>query len=1261
MGVIGSPPLAGAQGLASLDAPLGARLAPLGGRLAAVVVACLLAVPTLAAATPAAPPCTDFAACEAACKDGAGSGPACTAVADALMTGKRVLPDRKRAATLYKAACKLPADGEPPAADGDPAACMALADLTKAGWLFDVEKDPALHRTLVDRAVVLSASRCTEADPSGCAVAARAAQSKLALAPPGAVDPGAAQKLAELGCSKASDLAACSMLFKIAASQDKPSEAQRVRGVAHAGIADACVKGNGLACSATPVREPRVRAAIEKHCADGNVDACGVLQIQLVGEHRKDAEKQKAAAAELVKLCAGDGFYLCAAVAERLLEEKEKVGFVPDHPNGIAIATRRCELGDRDACRALHDAYSPTGPATLRDAAKSRQWGERACILTSPDLRCRVCDLEPTVPECQRRAAFVEHERCHDGVVGACELVGGRFRDGTGVDKDVTRAAKYLRRGCDAAEKSACVALDELCLAEPALADDVCHQALIHTDLFYEAEYQLENRGAAGLVDPNAPPAAGGSTVTVAGTTTSSAGIELRRGKLDADLVVDIVLDRARQAAIKLVVDELVSAEDRARYRYLADLLDQGARLLADPSTLRREKFQDLGMTVVRAFVASNLIDSLYPTADELVKAPAIGPIVKGQLDLVAGEELPPVVHGYLVDVAYRWLGETRLFGRNPSQDAEVPPCPWTECAGATLCTALAERATVERALRVDKVLDGVRLAKALREIGFDELRRLIEAVSRSRAIADLGKTPGLNLAAWRSELVAGTRERVSVLRGQIADLRALLRPAAYADNGPDAAALGLRAVGARAALDSKAIRLVIGSSNASYTMRLVTMIERAAPKEKDKDKAGPPGPPAPPSGPAPAGPRNTPVVVTPPATDAETLGKLRKDSTTLLTTWGAKELAELGKKLDRVEANLDALPPTVDQLETAIADVNAVFARFPRPDGSVSLDVGILPLYAIGDLTRNLRTAVTTLATLETQLHRVYPGEIQAQLKFARSATVRLLGFLDLMERVARSSRLTQTCGDVVGALGTLGSFRAGEFTAPLYDVLEPVLGAIKTHEPMSLDMLFAVIARVRLDTLVGSLQGSGNACKDDGGVDCWTVKLIHALQESVEREGDLIRVDGGKFAQRLARHGDDFRRKHEWRGYFHLTVGFGGMLSDPVGDAGSARRTVPLISEQVGFGWASPSFFGDRLTFKIGAAASGLLYRAVLDSEESDAIMVHPILFAVDVGALVEAYVSPAMVLVYPPNDTRDTAMRWAFGAGLSVPLGAYLERLQ
>ena len=58
---------------------------------------------------------------------------------------------------------------------------------------------------------------------------------------------------------------------------------------------------------------------------------------------------------------------------------------------------------------------------------------------------------------------------------------------------------------------------------------------------------------------------------------------------------------------------------------YLRDLLEQGASLLAEPSTLRREKFQDLGMIVVRAFVAANLVEGLYPNGKELLIAPEIG------------------------------------------------------------------------------------------------------------------------------------------------------------------------------------------------------------------------------------------------------------------------------------------------------------------------------------------------------------------------------------------------------------------------------------------------------------------------------------------------------------------------------------------------------------------------------------------------------------------------------------------------------------
>jgi len=679
--------------------------------------------------------------------------------------------------------------------------------------------------------------------------------------------------------------------------------------------------------------------------------------------------------------------------------------------------------------------------------------------------------------------------------------------------------------------------------------------------------------------------------------------------------------------------------------------------------------------------VAANLIDGLYPTGGPLMASPHIGATVaRGQTELGVEEKapLPGKLHGYLVDVAYYWLGETRLFGRPGGNAARSLECPWPTGQGAILCTQLAERATAERVIGVDKVLDGLRLCKALREGGFDDLRRLIEASSRSRTIADFGSTAGLTLDQWRARLVEGTRRRLDGVRTGLVDIRTLVRPGAFGENGLDLPTLGSRAHNAREALSSPAVRLLIGSENSLHLMRLVAMIERASrdAEADDSDVQGADDV----SAMVPAAPTPTKTPLSPAAkgkkppkpeiesaiagsidADALILAKLRQDASVVLAGWATREMGELGKRIDQINAKVDAVYPTVDRLEASIADIASLFARFPNSDGTASLDVGNLPLYATPDLARELRSASKALVALDDGLRSLFPGEVNAQVRFARSATVRLVGFLDLMERVARSSRLTQKTGDVIAALRMLGTFDAGVFDAPLYDVLEPVIDSIKTHEPMNLEMLYAVIAHVRLDTLIGALQGGGDPCKHEGSVDCWTTRLVHALQESVEQDGSGgLRIDGGKFAQRLAQHGDDFRRRHKWRGYLHLTVGVGGLYSDPLGDTDDARRTVPLISEQIGVGLASPSFFGDRLTFKVGIGASGLLYRAALDSAESNAIMVHPLFFAVDIGDLVEAYVSPGMLMLYPPEEERSTQVRWGFSAGISVPLTAYLERL-
>ncbi len=1149
----------------------------------------------------------------------------------------------------------------PPPSRGRPGvdfhACRAAANLHHTGWLFEIERDPTQVKAAADGAWLLAVPRCVAADTSGCAVASWAASERQVPGQPTPAD-GDPIKLAELGCTTGRQAASCVQLRDLAYRSGTDAETVRLRSAANAGFVAACTKdGNLFACSkvvsGTAAEDAAVQAALDKQCKQGNKFACGIAAQRTLTDSYRDADKRIAAFKALVDSCSGEAHALCTAVAEPLALGDKRFTSTADPAAGLAIADQRCTAGDADGCRVAARLRGAKGPEALRDATKARNLSDRACVLTNPLAPCAECRQDETLPICRLRIAHREHLSCTAGSgVGACERVAVRFQQGDGVRADIPVAAGYLRRGCDGAEKTACVALDEVCTANPDLPVDVCAQALIHNDLFYEAEYQLGAGGEVDLVDAdkNDPSARTPGTVTI-GDVASQVPTSIRRGSLDADLVVDVVLDRARQAAIKLVVNELLSAEQKARYRYLRDLLEQGARLLADPSTLRREKFQDLGMTVVRAFVASNLVEGLYPTNTELRKAPIIGATIVAGADVFGarpGKPLDGYMHGFLVDVAYYWLGQTRLFGQPSQMTAQPPLCPWTAGPGLELCTLLAERANAERTIGVDKVLDGLRLAKALHEGGFDDLRRLIEAASRSRTIADLNSTPGLNLNSWQTHLVTGSRTRLDSLRENLASLRTLSRASAYTEAGLDLALLKQAAAGARTAIDSPAIRIALGRQHMEHVLRIIRLIERADREVAADAAAAPAGSLS--GGGAPGG-LDLPSLV---------LAKLRKDVTLGLQAWGARDIAELAKKITQMEQTLDGLLPALDRLETSIADLRALLARYPTPDGKRSLDVGIIPLYATGDLVRELRVAQRALTAVDDGLHTIFPGEVQAPVRFARSATVRLVGFLDLMQRVARSSALTSRLGEVVAALRLLGTYRVGVFDAPLYDVLEPVIDSIRTHEPMSLDLLFAVIGKVRIDTLIGSLQGKGNACKHENSVDCWTTKLIHALQESVQRDGNELRVDGGKFAERLAQHGDDFRKRHTWRGYLHLTVGVGALHSDALGDADSERRTVPLISEQVGLGFASPSFGGDRFSFKFGAAASGLLYRAVLDSAESKAVMIHPLFFAIDIGELIEIYASPAMLMLYSPEDGRDGKIRWGASVGVNVPLTAYLERL-
>jgi hypothetical protein len=217
-----------------------------------------------------------------------------------------------------------------------------------------------------------------------------------------------------------------------------------------------------------------------------------------------------------------------------------------------------------------------------------------------------------------------------------------------------------------------------------------------------------------------------------------------------------------------------------------------------------------------------------------------------------------------------------------------------------------------------------------------------------------------------------------------------------------------------------------------------------------------------------------------------------------------------------------------------------------------------------------------------------------------------------------------------------------------------------------MGVEVMLLLLERISIENTVvalGFAERPANWCEDDEGeLPCWVTRILMVIREATDVDEERIQIDPNRLVKTLGAMGDDFRRRHEWRWYFHLTIGLGEMLSFlPAAATESGepeRRFLPLIAEQVGIGYASPAFAGDRFTFKLGLFGSGLLYRIAMDSEESDAVMFGGFV-ALDLYELLEIYVAP-MALFYPPGSDTDLPPSFAVAAGLSVPLGDYLSEL-
>jgi uncharacterized protein len=1187
------------------------------------------------------------------------SGPACVEKGDALRNGRLIEPDRAAAVAAFEKACQL----------GEAHGCLEAARLYQRGWMFEVERKR-------DRARELAAEASKKAPGCGtseaCVVSFDAQLMILEQSPPIDTVKASATQLvndAQKGCEKTAE--ACRWIYDNASWLSnhgylEKSVVDPMRDKAAASVESQCKKTNNpSACywAGKYAKKDEIAAKyFEPACKASYKNACF-----LYWEARFDSTKPadvpamfKEAIGQLEPACEKNPVKECADIGRLYMAGADGGGVqIPkDLAKGVALVEKACKAGDLASCESLGKNYQE-GKGVPPNATKAQQLLARGCRLSEPDDPCELCNLYPTSVECKMRATWDLSRSCEVGDENACATVGDTFR---GKElRDHPRAARYYRRACDQAVKTACASLDEMCVAGNDVDQALCQQSLIHTDLFYEAEWQFRHTGQATL---NAGGEAGEKVADkISGleepARAAAAGGGFKRGSLDADLVVGIVLDRARQAAIQIVVDELTHAGRGGQVAgYLHDLLAQAALLLGDKNTLRREKLTDLARTVVRALLASNLVNTLYPDVDDLVGNPLFEQWA-GKAQTVKWRPADRErLRRYFTDWTYFLLGETKLFAGATANKiiTKLPGCPFSRNPGKQVCEWLVEgdKPNYERLgplLRINTFVDGLALARVIRAEREVDLRRLVEALGRSKSVANFNATPGLNLTAWERDLVGGVETRLRDLRDEVDAIAKIADASTFnSSNPPPWTDLQTWGRGARRLLMDRGAAALFSREQQNRLDELTRILTRPPP---------PPGPPRPPGPPgssattAPSGPEG----------DVARAARVSSEIAAKLSTWDGATKSDLVVRINELRRRITGVRPHVAALSRQIDEIRYATKRLSR--GQLSIDA--IPLSGLPELNESLDGALAELKKLDEELRALFPGTHRTQVRFAISAVVRLRGFLSLMDRISRRAPLNQTVGEIMASVKMLGNVRKGRFTAPLFDVVEPALDAIATHRPLDSDVLFSMIARARLDSLVTSLESTGERrpCeKDEGGTECWTVKVIHALQESVQRDNEVIRVDGGQFAKRLAIHGDDFRRHHKWGSFFHLTVGFGGMYSinPPEVSGGTVvdgkNRTVPVVAEQIGFGLASPTFWGDRLTYKLGLFGSGILYRMVLDSSESNAVSLGGFM-AFDINNLIELYVAPA-VMLYPPEGDRSITPRLSISAGIQVPLGAYLEKL-
>ncbi|MDH5492185.1 MAG: hypothetical protein OEY14_09540, partial [Myxococcales bacterium] len=344
-----------------------------------------------------------------------------------------------------------------------------------------------------------------------------------------------------------------------------------------------------------------------------------------------------------------------------------------------------------------------------------------------------------------------------------------------------------------------------------------------------------------------------------------------------------------------------------------------------------------------------------------------------------------------------------------------------------------------------------------------------------------------------------------------------------------------------------------------------------------------------------------------------------------------------------------------------------------PRSIGGIDLDDLLELVEELSGFAQTLDAVADALGELPGSVfawRSTEAGEgVQAAIQAVGGVTRLLRLFSSLNVHAAREARLSSVSSIIRGleSLGIRG--RDGSVSTPLLEFLEPVLAHLVEGRPLDSGLLFRLASSIDERAVLAAFgERAASACRDDeGSLACWTVRIVQSLHEATTIGEGGISIDGAVFRTALASLGEDFRARHEWRTYFHLTIGLGELATlgpapgvlDAMGQPlAGGMRAQPIVSEQIGLGIASPVFFRDRFAFRTGLYASGILFRVALDTEESEAL-IFGAFAALDLYQLLQVYVSP-LLLLYPSEGDAGPAARFGFSAGVQIPLGDYLSAL-